>query len=71
MNLNEIEHFSKVSDYHKLGDVATPNPLEAWIWPVVLGGILTISIADLFSDVLGIHIAEEFDFEITAHNLIN
>jgi hypothetical protein len=38
---------------------------------VVLGGILTISIADLFSDVLGIHIAEESDFEITAHNLIN
>ena len=23
-----------IVDHHKLGDVTTPNPLEAWIWPV-------------------------------------
>ncbi|GAB6060964.1 manganese-dependent inorganic pyrophosphatase [Desulfonatronum parangueonense] len=23
-----------VVDHHKLGDVTTPNPIEAWIWPV-------------------------------------
>jgi len=23
-----------IVDHHKLGDVTTPNPIEAWIWPV-------------------------------------
>jgi manganese-dependent inorganic pyrophosphatase len=32
-DLKEAEILGIV-DHHKLGDVTTPNPLEAWIWPV-------------------------------------
>ena len=33
---------------------------------VVIGGVLTIAIADAFSDALGIHISEEFENKHTA-----
>ncbi|TVQ96817.1 MAG: manganese-dependent inorganic pyrophosphatase [Desulfovibrionales bacterium] len=32
-NLGKAEIMGIV-DHHKLGDVTTPNPIEAWIWPV-------------------------------------
>ncbi len=32
---------------------------------IVLGGILTIAIADAFSDALGIHVSEEYDHKNT------
>ncbi len=32
-DLKEAEILGIV-DHHKLGDVTTPNPIEAWIWPV-------------------------------------
>ncbi|MCL0063290.1 manganese-dependent inorganic pyrophosphatase [Peptococcaceae bacterium] len=32
-DLSEAEIVGIV-DHHKLGDVTTPNPIEAWIWPV-------------------------------------
>jgi vacuolar iron transporter family protein len=35
----------------------------------VIGGILTIAIADAFSDALGIHIAEEFEGRHTAKEI--
>ena len=37
--------------------------------PVVIGGILTISIADAFSDALGIHISEESENKHTAREI--
>lgn len=36
---------------------------------VVIGGILTIAIADAFSDALGIHISEEFENKHTAKQI--
>ncbi|MFA6254423.1 MAG: hypothetical protein WC675_00130 [Patescibacteria group bacterium] len=36
---------------------------------VVIGGILTIAVADAFSDALGIHLAEESDSEHTAKEI--
>ncbi|MBU0478940.1 hypothetical protein KKC91_10290 [bacterium] len=36
---------------------------------VVIGGVLTIAIADAFSDALGIHISEEFENKHTAKQI--
>jgi len=36
---------------------------------VVLGGILTIAIADAFSDALGIHVSEESEHATTAKHI--
>ncbi len=36
---------------------------------VVIGGILTIAVADAFSDALGIHISEEFENRHTANQI--
>ncbi|MEW5767538.1 MAG: VIT1/CCC1 transporter family protein [bacterium] len=36
---------------------------------VIIGGILTIAIADAFSDALGIHISEEFENKHTAQEI--
>jgi VIT1/CCC1 family predicted Fe2+/Mn2+ transporter len=37
--------------------------------PVIIGGILTIAIADAFSDALGIHISEESEDKHTAKEI--
>ncbi len=37
--------------------------------PVIIGGILTIAIADAFSDALGIHISEESEIKHTAKEI--
>ena len=37
--------------------------------PVIIGGILTIAIADAFSDALGIHISEEAENKHTAREI--
>jgi VIT1/CCC1 family predicted Fe2+/Mn2+ transporter len=37
--------------------------------PVVIGGILTIALADAFSDALGIHVSEEADHRHSAHQV--
>ena len=37
--------------------------------PVIIGGILTIAIADAFSDALGIHISEESENRHTAREI--
>lgn len=36
---------------------------------VVIGGIITIALADAFSDALGIHVAEEFDNTNSVHQV--
>ena len=36
---------------------------------VIIGGVLTIAIADAFSDALGIHISEEFENKHTAKQI--
>jgi VIT1/CCC1 family predicted Fe2+/Mn2+ transporter len=37
--------------------------------PVIIGGILTIAIADAFSDALGIHVAEESELKHTTKEI--
>ena len=48
-----------IVDHHKLGDVTTPNPLEAWIWPVGCSCTVLKSMYDFFGveipkDIAGI-----------------
>ena len=48
-----------IVDHHKLGDVTTPNPLEAWIWPVGCSCTVIKSMYDFFGieiprDIAGI-----------------
>lgn len=48
-----------IVDHHKLGDVTTPNPLEAWIWPVGCTCTVLKSMYDFFGveipkDIAGI-----------------
>lgn len=48
-----------IVDHHKLGDVTTPNPLEAWIWPVgcsctVLKSMYDFAGVEIPKDIAGI-----------------
>ncbi len=48
-----------IVDHHKLGDVTTPNPLEAWIWPVGCSCTVLKAMYDFFGveipkDIAGI-----------------
>lgn len=48
-----------IVDHHKLGDVTTPNPLEAWIWPVGCSCTVLQAMYDFFGveipkDIAGI-----------------
>jgi len=48
-----------IVDHHKLGDVTTPNPLEAWIWPVGCSCTILKAMYDFFGveipkDIAGI-----------------
>jgi len=57
-DLKEAEILGIV-DHHKLGDVTTPNPLEAWIWPVGCSCTILQAMYDFFGveipkDIAGI-----------------
>ncbi|MBC8199620.1 MAG: manganese-dependent inorganic pyrophosphatase [Desulfobacterales bacterium] len=57
-DLSEAEILGIV-DHHKLGDVTTPNPLEAWIWPVGCSCTILQAMYDFFGveipkDIAGI-----------------
>ena len=44
-----------IVDHHKLGDVTTPNPLEAWIWPVGC----TCTVLKAMYDFFGVEIPKD------------
>lgn len=41
-----------IIDHHKLGDVTTPMPLEAWIWPVGCTGTVIKNMYDFYDIVI-------------------
>ena len=48
-----------IVDHHKLGDVTTSSPLEAWIWPVGCTGTVLKNMYDFYGVEIPKAIAEE------------
>ena len=54
-NKSWFEFWFDIRDYY---DIGFDDWFRSWNWAEI-GGIITIAVADAFSDALGIHIAEE------------